>query len=211
MASIGNEHAQGGGSITYQERMVQSIKHADGTTMGRILRASNSVIALLLIATGLHALFNGSSASSTIIISSVYVIFFAFVLFAFELRFQSIQLTLAKYFGFLYNTWGRVGFFIFVGTLSLGLSDMGIAVGVLCYVVLLFNIYVLSINKNIKAHNALYEPYQGDSGDQEDEKKQFASAAVDYLSKNPEVARSALAYASEHPDQVQSASKAFLA
>lgn len=96
-------------------------------------------------------------------------------------------------------------FFVFVGTLALGLGKVGLAAGIVSYVLLAFNAYVLYVNKDMKSGNAMeYHPYGQEI---EESRQDFGSAAKDYIAQNPDVARSALSFAAKNPDTSQAASK----
>jgi len=128
-----------------EEYLGNRIKNASASTLGRAMKICNALNAGLIAATGVVA-FMILSLSVIIVLSAIYVICFALLLFCFECHFKAFDSMINVNFGFMFRWQGRALFLFFTGTLCFGLGTMGIIIGCITVGNVIFNVYVLYKN-----------------------------------------------------------------
>jgi len=124
-----------------------SLAKADASTIGRWMKFVNVVDALFLATAGVVSFIIDFTFNPLTVLSALYVIFFGLTLFCFECHLSRFDVMIFKNFGFMFKWQGRAFFFLFTGTLSFGIGKVGIAAGCFTAVVVIFNIYVMHVNK----------------------------------------------------------------
>jgi len=117
------------------------IQNARPETLLRINRVMNSICAGLLFTAGFWALFFDSVDTLSVIIS-LYVIGFSSLLLLYELRLSCMQSFILNNLGFMFGWRGRAAFYLFVGTMSMGLSTFGVISGILTIMNLVWNVFL---------------------------------------------------------------------
>jgi len=115
-----------------------------------IMRVLNLINAALLIACGVVSLLDITDIPG--VLASVYIILFGVVLLLFEVHCSSFDRMIFLNFGFMFLWQGRLVFFFFVATLSIGLGVLGKIVGGCTLLNILFACYVMSCHPNYKEY-----------------------------------------------------------
>jgi len=137
----------------------ESLKSADVNTVRLILKVANVINAMLLAATGIVT-FLTQSLDLLVVLSAIYVLAFSLALLFFELRLKICDSMIYRNFGFMFRWKGRCLFFVFIGTLTFGLGTMGIIAGIVTFVNMFFNAFIM-----------LYHPKMSEVETQEDSKR----------------------------------------
>jgi len=187
------------GMKEYHRNLRAKIENADSSCLGKVIRGLNIASALFIAAAGVIVFFNSPSFAQ--IICAIYVILFGFMIVFAELRFERTLPFIARNFGFLFNWVGRAMFLLFIGSLALGLDNVGLAAGIITYIVIIFNTYILCANKDVTAKlgeknpNLEYKPQ-----DAANVAYGVAKGAVDFAKENPEAAHRAVDIAASNPE-----------
>jgi len=116
-----------------------------------IMKIFNVGNAILLCFSGVWALL-AFDLDLLLVLASCYVIMFSCLLFFFEVRLEMCNLCFLKNFGFMFNAYGRLLFFIFIGTLAFGLGLPGIIIGSFTFANAAFNVLVICTHPRYFQH-----------------------------------------------------------
>mmetsp|Transcript_9460 Transcript_9460/g.13841 ORF Transcript_9460/g.13841 Transcript_9460/m.13841 type:complete len:227 (-) Transcript_9460:58-738(-) len=217
----------GGAQPEPQQGNSNSIANTPPATLKWLIRLSNSICAGLVIASGVL------SISTNPIVCS-YVIVLGAVACCFEFHLRSFDQFVFENFGFMFHWFGRMVFFIFVGSLSFGLdSVLGYIAGAYNVFNILFNIYAVRVNAEYRAYvEAANKQYMANakhaaaqelqvkanfSGSFQDarnaanfykENKETVHAAANFYAENKEAVDAGAKFAAQHKDQIGSAAQA---
>jgi len=133
---------------------LRGLRDANPTKLDRILRIANLLNAAFLCTAGILTFVPIPTINLLLILASLYVITFSCILCCFELHFGFIERIVYRDCGFMFRAYGRLLFFIFVGTLSFGLGVVGIAAGVYTIINVLFNLAVMHFSPTYKQFRA---------------------------------------------------------
>jgi len=130
------------------------LKGANPTKLDKVLRIANLLNALFLLTAGILTFVPVPSIDILTILASLYVITFSCILCCFELHFGFMERIVYRDCGFMFRIYGRLLFFVFVGTLAFGLGVVGICAGVYTILNVLFNLFVLLRSPTYAAYRA---------------------------------------------------------
>eukprot|EP00475_Leptophrys_vorax_P025130 TRINITY_DN350_c0_g1_i1.p1 TRINITY_DN350_c0_g1~~TRINITY_DN350_c0_g1_i1.p1 ORF type:complete len:243 (+),score=93.84 TRINITY_DN350_c0_g1_i1:100-828(+) len=189
----------------FQADLDAKIKSADASVLGKIIRVLNILSAAFLGAVGvLYFIFGSGGTNSTYtlpnLVCAAYLVLFALLIIAAELRIGKFVSFIAVNFGFMFSWFGRGVFLLFLGSLALGLSSIGIAAGIVTYIIIVFNTIVLCKNKDVTAKLGERDFVAPSSGDVAKAGGQLAKATGQFLAENPEYAHKAVNAAASNPE-----------
>ena len=153
-------------------KCLRAIKNLSPETLSRIMRVINAINSVLLCFVGIWTFLAGGNIPLLTILASLYVIMFSLVLFFFEIRFEFCNVCFLQNMGFMFSWRGRLFFFIFVGTLAVGLGTPGIIIGIFTFVNAMWNVTVVCI------HPAYFQKLKDDA--EEEVRKAILSEAGKY-------------------------------
>lgn len=122
-----------------------SIKNASVKSVHRTVQVSNSINAALLVLCGIMT-FILAALDFLTVMAALYVIFFGLLMLMFEARFKCFDKTFFNQFGFMFNPYGRLCFFLFCGTLGVALGVFGYIAAGYTFINMLFNMYVMCVH-----------------------------------------------------------------
>jgi len=127
------------------------LQTASVQTIHRLLMVTNTINACLLLLAAILALIQ-SSFSIILLMTAIYVGCFACCLLCFEFRLKRFERLIYTSFGFMFSFCGRVAFFFFIGTLSIGFnSPAGYVAVAYTGVNLIFNYYCMRVHPEYAA------------------------------------------------------------
>eukprot|EP00456_Euglypha_rotunda_P052769 TRINITY_DN4253_c0_g2_i1.p1 TRINITY_DN4253_c0_g2~~TRINITY_DN4253_c0_g2_i1.p1 ORF type:complete len:258 (+),score=15.23 TRINITY_DN4253_c0_g2_i1:118-891(+) len=118
-------------------------KNSDPHKLDRMLRYANVANAIVLWLASFMVFFPVPAVDPLEILSAMYIMAFSFLLCCFETHFKFVDRMIYRDCGFMYRWYGRLIFFVFVGTLAFGLGIVGTIAGCVTIANVLFNLYVL--------------------------------------------------------------------
>uniref|UniRef100_K3X9P8 Uncharacterized protein n=1 Tax=Globisporangium ultimum (strain ATCC 200006 / CBS 805.95 / DAOM BR144) TaxID=431595 RepID=K3X9P8_GLOUD len=139
-----------------------SIKATNSTTILRMMRTINLLLATATIAAGLMAWIMGYVTSFQKVIAGIYIIVFGALLLAFELRTERVDRILRHNFGFMYGNQTRTIFLLFIAIWPLSMGNFWLTIldAVLLFVNAFFNYFVINQHPAFSHHNASKTPYE---------------------------------------------------
>jgi hypothetical protein len=144
------------------------------------------------------------TSCTIVFLNSDFLIFFslfALVILTAELRYAKSLSFISKNFGFMFSWFGRGVFMLFLGSLALDLGKIGLAAGIVTYIVLFFNTIVLCKNKDVTL--ALGEKPVDFNVNRESIAKagyEVGANTAQFLKDNPEYAHKAVDAAASNPE-----------
>jgi hypothetical protein len=144
----------------------QEISESDDmSTSLTIVHYCNIVNAILIAGAAfglILTVFKGDTAEAFI---AVYLLLFACMLLAFELRLSMYEKQLREDFGFLFTERGRGAFLLFIGLLNFGIPnfEIGDTVGLITVLNACLNSYVLSLNPGWLRQSTTIQPKEADA------------------------------------------------
>lgn len=187
MQNISTE-SMGGGKAPKKSmaERINDINKMEMPVLLRNMRMVNLVLAAFQVIAGFSGLFSFLTLNFTGTLVSIYVILLGVIFFFFELRIKKMDERIRRNFGFLYSYKGRAAFIFFVGFLDFGMSStLGYVAGILMCLNALGNLMILCRHSDFQSGeiSSSSDPTAGYStGNKE---------AANYLSNNPELAKSA--------------------
>jgi len=125
----------------------QKLQSTSVKTMTWILRVTNFINACLLLLSGLLALID-ESLTIILVITAIYVASFASCLLCFEFRLSFFERVAFTHFGFMFSTWGRASFFIFISIMTISFNSV---VGYVAFsytlVNMIWNVYCMHVHE----------------------------------------------------------------
>jgi non-canonical poly(A) RNA polymerase PAPD5/7 len=146
-----------------------SIKATNSTTILRIMRTVNILLATATITVGILAWIMGYVTSFQKGIAGIYIIMFGTLLLAFELRTEKVDRLFRQNFGFMYGNQTRTIFLLFIAIWPLSMGNFWLTIldAVLLFVNAFFNYFVINQHPAFSHHTtSLYDAPQGQPGQQ---------------------------------------------
>ncbi|KAF1332474.1 Transmembrane protein, partial [Globisporangium splendens] len=139
-----------------------SIKATNSTTILRMMRTINLLLATATIAAGLMAWIMGYVTSFQKVIAGIYIIVFGALLLAFELRTERVDRIFRHNFGFMYGNQTRTIFLLFIAIWPLSMGNFWLTIldAVLLFVNAFFNYFVINQHPAFSHHNTSKTPYE---------------------------------------------------
>jgi non-canonical poly(A) RNA polymerase PAPD5/7 len=150
-----------------------SIKATNSTTILRMMRTINLLLATATIVAGLLAWIMGYVTSFQKVIAGIYIIMFGALLLAFELRTERVDRIFRQNFGFMYGNQTRTIFLLFIAIWPLSMGNFWLTIldAVLLFVNAFFNYFVINQHPAFSHHNTInktpYEVTPGQPGQQQ--------------------------------------------
>jgi len=129
---------------------LRNFRSASPTKLDRILRLTNFLNAAFLCVAGILTFTPVPSVKLLLILASIYVIAFSCLLCCFELHLGFIERVIYRDCGFMFRVYGRLLFFLFVGTLSFALGTVGIAAGCFTVLNILLNLAIMQFSPSYR-------------------------------------------------------------
>ncbi|DAZ94205.1 TPA: hypothetical protein N0F65_000432, partial [Lagenidium giganteum] len=122
------------------------IKATNSTTILRVMRTVNLLLALLTIIAGTLAWVFGRVTSFQKVIAGIYIIMFGGLLLAFEMRSEALDRIIRLNFGFMYGNGTRTVFLLFIAIWPLSMGNFWLTIldAVLLFINAFFNYFVIS-------------------------------------------------------------------
>jgi len=145
-----------------------------------VLRLANFLNGLLLIIIAGTTLQDTAGIKNVpLILSCIYVIFFAFLLVCFECHCRAFNKIVYHNFGFMFNWVGRCVFLFMTGSLAFGFGTYGIIAGCVTVLNVIFNVYVVQTNdfyKDRLEDDAIEMRNRAKTGGEQKEREEKAKA-----------------------------------
>ncbi|GLD97718.1 hypothetical protein PINS_up006408 [Pythium insidiosum] len=140
-----------------------SIKATNSSTILRLMRTINMLLAAGTVVAGVLAWVFGKVSSFQKVIAGIYIIMFGLLLLAFELRTEKIDRILRLNFGFMYGNKTRTIFLLFMAIWPLSMGNFWLTIldAALLFINAFFNYFVISQHPaftNIAAPMAPQQP-----------------------------------------------------
>ncbi|TYZ63485.1 hypothetical protein PybrP1_006653 [[Pythium] brassicae (nom. inval.)] len=132
-----------------------SIKATNSTTILRIMRTVNLLLATATVVVGVLAWIMGYVSSFQKVIAGIYIIMFGLLLLAFELRTEKLDRLFRENFGFMYGNQTRTVFLLFIAIWPLSMGNFWLTIldAVLLFVNAFFNYFVINQHPAFSHHD----------------------------------------------------------
>ncbi|KAJ0407808.1 hypothetical protein ATCC90586_006284 [Pythium insidiosum] len=139
-----------------------SIKATNSSTILRLMRTINMILATATVVVGVLAWVFGKVSSFQKVIAGIYIIMFGLLLLAFELRTEKIDRIFRLNFGFMYGNKTRTIFLLFMAIWPLSMGNFWLTIldAVLLFINAFFNYFVISQHPAFTTIPAQMQPPQ---------------------------------------------------
>lgn len=127
------------------------IKTMEGAKLSRRLAVCNVLLGILYICVGISYFFLStfSFVISNVVIA-IFLVIFGVILISYHVHLTMVEDWMYNNFGFMYDWRGRAAYLLFNGFMCISLGTFGIVVGIITLLILLFNVYCLRINNDLR-------------------------------------------------------------